>query len=178
MNGLAKHLPTQRLLSLALALLCVAIALPASAAEGGLVLLPDPRMLIALIVCFAILVFPLNALLFKPILKALDEREARIAGTRAKAERLAADTQAVLERYETAIRLAREESEQERRAHVDSARARMLETTAEARGTAERQLERARSDLNSTVDEARFALRAHADDLAREAAASVLGRPV
>ena len=178
MNGLAKHLPTQRLSSLTLTLLGVALAMPAHAAEGGLVLVPDLRMLIGLIVCFAILVFPLNALLFKPILKALEEREARIAGTRAKAERLAADTQAVLERYETAIRLAREESEQERRTQLDRARARMLETTGEARGTAERQLDRARSELNTTVEEARFALRAHANELAREAAASVLGRPV
>ena len=162
-------------LSLGIAMLC--IALPAQAAEGGLNLLPDfTRTLPGLILVFAVLVYPLNALLFRPIIKALDERDERIAGTRTKAEKLSQDAQAVLEEYETAVRQAREEAERSRRGKLEEARARMIETTVAARGEAERKLEEARVELASTLDGARATLRSQADDLAREAAARVLGR--
>lgn len=177
MNRLATHVRTLRHLSLLLAASSAMIALPASAAEGGLQLLPDfTTTLPALIVVFLIIVAPLNALLFRPILKALDERDERIAGTRAKAERLSHDTQAVLERYEAAIRDAREEAEGERRVRIGEARARLLDRTVSARTAAEAELERARGELAATLDEARGTLRGQANDLAREAAASVLGR--
>ena len=39
-------------------------------------------------VLFAALIVPVNRLLFQPIFRVLDERDASIAGTRARAERL------------------------------------------------------------------------------------------
>jgi F-type H+-transporting ATPase subunit b len=167
--------PLQRL---ALPVLIATTASAAQAAEGGLELLPDPNILVALLIAFALIVFPLNAVLFKPVIRTLDERDERITGTRAKAERLSAEAAQVLERYEGAIRDAREEAELARRARLDEARARMLETTAAARSAAEAELERARSELGSTLDGARETLRSEANDLARAAAAQVLGRPL
>ena len=150
-----------------------------AASDGGLELMPDfARTLPGLLIAFLLLAFPVNALLLKPILKTLDERIERIEGTRAKAERIANEGQAVLERYETALREARDESELERRARLDDARATMLQTTSTARNAAEVELERARAELASALDGARATLRGQADELAREAAASVLGRPV
>jgi F-type H+-transporting ATPase subunit b len=174
------HHFTTRFAGLVLVALSVLSAASAHAAsEGGLELVPDfSTTLPALLVAFVLLVFPVNVLLIKPILKALDERDERIEGTRVKAERLAREGQAVLERYESALREAREESELERRSRLDAARESMLETTSTARTAAEAELERARGELASTLDDARATLRAYADELAREAATSVLGRPV
>jgi F-type H+-transporting ATPase subunit b len=174
----AKHQWTQPLQRLALTVFIATTACAAHAAEGGLQLLPDPTILVALLIAFAVIVFPVNALLFKPVIRALDERDERISGTRAKAERLSAEAQQVLERYEGAIRDAREQAEAARRSKLDEARAAMLETTAAARSSAEAELERARTELGSTVAGARETLRGQASDLAREAAAQVLGRPL
>jgi len=161
------------------ALWCVATLLcsgAAHAAEGGLVLTPDWGMLFGLVALFVVLVFPLDVLLFRPLLRALEERDERITGTRAKAEKLERETQAVLLRYEAAIAEARAASETERRARLNQARTSMLETTSGARGEAERELERARGELATILDQARATLRGQAQELAREAASRVLGR--
>jgi F0F1-type ATP synthase membrane subunit b/b' len=47
-----------------------------------------------------------------------------------------------------------------------------------ARGAAERTLESARGELSGAFEEARRGLRTQSQDLAREAAARVLGRPL
>jgi len=179
-NGQTSHQWTTGLAGLGLVTFSVLHAVTARAAsEGSLELIPDfTTTLPALLVAFVLLVFPVNLLIIKPILKALDDRDERIEGTRAKAARIATDGQAVLERYESALREARDEAELERRARLEQARTSMLETTSAARSAAEVELERARGELASTVDDARATLRGHADELAREAAASVLGRPI
>ena len=87
----------------------------AAAAEHGLVLVPDLPLLLALIAFFVLLIAPANALVFKPLLRVLDERDARIAGTRTKAERLEQEAAAILARYEQAVSEARDEGERGRR---------------------------------------------------------------
>jgi F-type H+-transporting ATPase subunit b len=163
------------------ALLALAlIALPATAlAEGGghgLVLMPDPRMLVALMVLFVLLVAPANALVFKPLLRVLDEREARTAGTRAKAEKLEQEAAAILLRYETAVRDARDQGELSRRALLGEVRSEVQREVTGARRDAEGQLERARGEIDAALESARASLRGQAQELARQAASQVLGR--
>ena len=151
-------------------------ATPARASES-LVLVPDffttlPIMLIG----FVALIFPLNALLFKPIFRALDERAERIAGARERSEQLQREADEVLGRYETAIRDARAESEMARQAKLETAREEQVALTNAARGEAERELEAARSEMNQSIEEARASLRASAEGLAQAAAERVLGR--
>ncbi len=153
-------------------------ARPALAAEGSIVLAPDPIMLLSLLVLFVILVFPVNALLFRPIFAALDARDERISGTRARAQQLAADTDAALRRYEEQIRAAREEAEQERRASLADARSQALGEGSESRAEAEREIEAALREIQADVAEAKGGLQAEAERLAREVASSVLGRPL
>ena len=154
----------------------VIVAGPA-AASGSLVLVPDwfgtlPIMLIG----FVALIFPLNALLFKPIFRALDARAERIAGARERSEQLQREADAVLDRYESAIREARGESEASRQSKLETAREEQVQLTDAARGEAEREIEGARSELNQSIDEARASLRASAEGLAQAAAEQVLGR--
>jgi F-type H+-transporting ATPase subunit b len=159
--------------SAALALLVPSLA---AAAEHGLVLVPDLRLLLALIAFFVLLIAPANALVFKPLLRVLDERDARIAGTRTKAERLEQEAAAILARYEQAVREAREEGERGRRSLLTEVRAEVQREIAAARREAEGRLESARGEIAASLDSARAALRGQAQDLASQAASQVLGR--
>jgi F-type H+-transporting ATPase subunit b len=158
--------------------LSLTIAAPAAAAEGTLVLVPDPVMTFGLVALFVVIVFPVNAIVFRPILKALDDREKRIAGTRRRAEKLGKDAERILGEYQASIRTARESAEASRRSRLETVRGEVLETTTAARADAERELERARGELATSLETARTSLRAQAEELAREAASRVLGRAV
>jgi F-type H+-transporting ATPase subunit b len=146
------------------------------AEEHGLVLVPDLRLMLALIVLFVLLIAPANALVIKPLLRVLDEREARTAGTRTKAERLEQEAAAILARYERAVRDTREEGERNRRSLLTEVRSEAQREIAAARREAEGRLDGARSEIAASLDSARGSLRSQAQDLARQAASQVLGR--
>jgi F-type H+-transporting ATPase subunit b len=170
----------QRACRLALALLFAAllVADPAAASgDGDLVLVPDAKMLI-LIGLFVALMFPANALLFKPIFRVLDEREARTSGTRDRAQKLQREAIDALTEYERAVREVREEAEGDRKQTLAEARGENGSVRSDARGEAKREVERARGELTEALAGARSTLRAQAEALAEEAAARVLGRPL
>ena len=154
----------------------------ALASEGELVLFPHVhgefslRDLLILLLIFTALVYPVNALIFKPIFRVLDEREEKIAGTRRQADRLFAEADQVLARYEQSVREVRQDAEQERKQTLERARADGAAKTGEARGEAEREVARAREDVAAALDGARGTLRAQSEGLAAEIAARVLGR--
>lgn len=142
-------------------------------------LIPDESGLGALwvmLVAFAVLVLPLNALIFQPIFRALESRTERIQGARHRSEHLQREADSILERYESAVRATRGEAEAARQVEIGRAREEQVELTSQAKKEAERQLERARSELAQSLESARAGLRASADDLARAAAEQVLGR--
>ncbi|MAG32553.1 MAG: hypothetical protein CL908_16845 [Deltaproteobacteria bacterium] len=129
-----------------------------------------------MLIAFVLLIFPLNALLFKPIFSALDARADRIQGARERSGQLEQEADSVLERYETAIHQARSEGEAARQEQLGRAREEQLALTTQARGEAESELERAREELGQSLEEARASLRTSAEDLAQAAAEQVLGR--
>ena len=149
----------------------------AGASEGELVLLPDwTGKLPLLILLFAALMFPANALLFKPIFRVLDEREEQIGGTRRRAERIRGEAEETLANYEQAVRDVREEAERDRKQRAAEAREQNAAVTTEARAEAEREIERARAELAVTLDATRQGLRAQVEELAHDAASRILGR--
>jgi F-type H+-transporting ATPase subunit b len=149
----------------------------AFAEEGhGLVLVPELWRIVPLIVLFVVLIVPANALVLKPLLRVLDERDARIGGTRAKAERLERDAAEILARYERAVAETRVEGELARRTLLSEVRGEVQREVAAARGEAERRLESARGEIATSLESARGSLRGQAQDLARQAASQVLGR--
>ncbi len=153
-------------------------AADALASEGRLVLKPDVSILLGLIVLFAALVAPVNALLFRPIFRVLDARAERITGTRERAAKLQTQADEILQRYEQAVREVREDAERQRRERLDESRREKAAQTLAARGEAEGELERAREELDAALTGARASLREQAESLARETAARVLGRPL
>ncbi len=150
----------------------------AAASDGGIVLWPDPVMLVVMIVLFSLLLVPVNALLFRPLLRALDLRIDRTVGTRERAEKLAASADEILARYEKTVSDVRIEAEQARRSELANARSETAARTASARSDAEREIERARQEVTAALTAARTQLRAEAEPLAREAASRVLGRVI
>ena len=129
-----------------------------------------------MVAIFAVLIFPLNALIYQPIFRALDARAERIQGARSRSRQLQGEADDVLERYETAIREARSESETARQAQLATAREEQVSLTDQARADAESELERARAELARSLGQARETLRASAEDLATAVAEQVLGR--
>jgi len=151
------------------------VALPVQAAGGSLEIFPDERIFY-LIVLFVLLIFPVNKLLFHPIFRVLDERDARIEGARKRADQVGAEAEATLDRYRSAVRSAREEAEGDRKQVLEEARREQAELTGSVRSEAEAQINRAREEVAGALDDARSQLREQAQALAREAATRVLGR--
>ena len=151
-------------------------AAPAWASEGSLVLVPDPRILVLLLLLFMLLVLPVNALLLRPVFRVLDDREDRIAGTRERADKVSAEADEILARYEQAVRDVRDEAERDRKQRLLAARSEAATQTAAARAAADQDSDRARREIAAALANARQSLRPHAERLAREAAARVIGR--
>jgi F-type H+-transporting ATPase subunit b len=153
----------------------LAIAGPARA-SGGLELIPSLPLVLMLLAGFAILVFPMNALVFRPLFRVLDERRERIEGATRRADKLESEADQVLARYRESVAQAREEAEVERRRELDAARSEHAALATDARARAEREAERARAEISKAFEDARDGLRGSAEALAREAAERVLGR--
>ena len=167
-------IPVCRAAAWAAAVLFAPVA--ASAEEHGLVLLPELGRIVPLILMFVVLIPFSNALVLKPLLRVLDERDARIGGTRAKADRLEHEAAEILARYEHAVRETREQGERERRTLLTEVRGEAQRAIASARGDAETRLGSARGEITASLESARGSLRGQAQDLARQAASQVLGR--
>ena len=163
--------------SRAVAALClVGLAAREAAASEGLELFPDPRLLVPLVVAFALLVPVVNRVLLAPMLRVLDARSERTGGARKRAARLEESVREATARYERAVDEARRAAEGARRASLDEARRLAAEETGAARADAELELGRARGEIAGALAEARRGLRQQSTALAREAAARVLGR--
>lgn len=151
------------------------LAAPAFASDD-LVILPDPKLLGIMIVGLALLIFPSNQLLFKPIFRAIDERADRIEGARSRAAHIQRDASAVLSDYENRIREARADADAARKESISAARTEQASMTAAARREAETRIEQARETLGRELESARTQMRTDARDLARAAAEQILGR--
>jgi F-type H+-transporting ATPase subunit b len=155
----------------------MAVSLPAQASGDSLQLVPDffftsPILLLA----FILLIYPLNALIFKPILKVMDQRDDQIAGARRRADQIETQADEALKRYEDSVSAAREEVTGERRTSTEAARVELMATTRAAKDEAVREIDNARAELEASLTEARSTIRASADALATLAAERILGR--
>ncbi|MCH7867895.1 MAG: ATP synthase F0 subunit B [Myxococcales bacterium] len=153
------------------------IATPAYA-SGKLVLLPNPTTLVPLIIAFVLLIGPLNAMIFRPLLRVLDERDAKIAGATHEAGQLVERARELTQRYRETVREARDDAEVARKQQLEAARSEHASITNEARAQSEVEIRRARVDIEGALVEARETLEATSRDLAKVAAERILGRPL
>lgn len=162
----------------ALALLAAFCLLAPGSAQAAaeLVLVPDIPTLVGLVLFFIGLVVVSNALIFKPIFQALDDRTERVEGARQRAEELDHESDALLQRYDSSLREVRAEAESKRKNALGHAREQQLGLAEEARARAEERVEEARTQLQVALLSAREGLRESSREIARAVAARVIGR--
>jgi F-type H+-transporting ATPase subunit b len=145
-------------------------------ASGELVLVPDLGELIGLVIAFTVLIFPLNALIFRPLLDVFEAREEKIQGATEAANQIAQRAEELLARYQESVRSSREEISAEKKALVQSARREEETLTSAERSTAETALTAAREELATATESIRGELRDSARALGRDAATRIMGR--
>lgn len=170
------RVPRDRFIAAAMLMaLGLVVALPVHAASD-LVLIPELQTLIPLLVLFIVIIFPLNALIFRPVFNTLDERNRRTSGAREKADEISQEADEVLARYRRELAAARSAAEQSRREVVETAREEQVRVTTAARSAAEEKVERGRADLTASLEQARSEMGGHVRELADAAAQQILGR--
>ena len=133
----------------------------------------DWRLLLAQIVNFAILLFILKIILYKPILKMLDDRRERIA----QAEKNAEDIEKRLEKIEKEREKTIEKTSQEATKLLEDATKNSSEIIAEAHEKAatdsETMIEKAKEQISSDREKMREEIRAELADLVATAMTSI-----
>lgn len=132
--------------------------------------------LVAQIINFSLLLILLTALMYKPVLKMLDERATRIRESLDKAEEIRREAERTEQQFEARIKEARQEG-QAIIAQATKAGERMVdEARDKARQEAEAVLERARREIEMERDRALTQLRQSFADLTVLAAGKVIGQ--
>jgi len=157
------------------ALLC---ALPgaARAAEEGLQLVPDPMGLLVSFSVLLVLIYPVHTLLLKPLTAVLVRRSEQIQGAMAQAERGSTEARDLEASIRERLADARAQGQATRAELMSRAEASERDILTSARDAAAESIERMRARIADETRAARDALPRLSQDLAREAAAKLLGR--
>ena len=155
-------------------------ATPILASEGGtdssLLIQPQFGTMFWTLVTFLILAFLLGRFAWKPLLAAVDAREAGIRDALDQARREREESQKVLEEHRSLVTLARKE----RAEAVESGRQDALRLKAEildeARKQREQLMTQAEAQIAAGLRQARTELRGEAADLAIQAASRLMGK--
>jgi F-type H+-transporting ATPase subunit b len=151
--------------------------LPALAlASEGLNLSPRPSLVITNLVVVLLLIWPVNRLLIAPLVRILQEREARTQGSADETGVLRADIAAERERLEARRNQARREAAERRSTIVARIKADEQRRLEVARSEAAESLAQVRASIAAEAEQARSALRDDARSLAQLAAERILGR--
>jgi len=153
------------------------MTLPIGFAEDSIQLVPDGTLLLHILIIL-VMVYVLNATLYKPINRILEAREKRTRGRLTEAEEILRGVSEKLSQYERSLRQARGEANsfteqertgamQERQTKLNEMRQQLSESMAKEKETIQRQ-----------SDEARGALEIESRRIAREIGTRVLNRPV
>ena len=128
------------------------------------------------IVIFLGLVFALNRLLFRPLLRIQEERGARTTGLEARAQKLVEHQADLFDRYQASIRGARLEGYRRQEQVRSEALQRRAAILAEARTSAEDLIQQSRAAIQDQSQAARDQLGREAQQIARGIASSILRR--
>ena len=146
-------------------------------AENSIQLVPDGTLFfhIALIL---IMVFVLNATLFKPINRILEERVRRTRGRSGEAQEILQRVEDKVAQYERALREARSEGyrlmEQERAVAVSERQAKL----SAVRNEIDQSVAEQKEGIRGQVEDARATLEQEARRLAAEIGSQILHRPI
>lgn len=134
--------------------------------------------LLVQLVNFLLLMFLLNRILFRPMLRVLEERRERTEGRRKQAAQLSSEGQALWDDYQKRIQAAKADADRTRTQLIrqgEGQRDRLLE---EASAASDKAVTQVRARLRAESEDARKALRAQSAHLAGAVAQRILGRAV
>ena len=138
-------------------------------------LIPDGTILIHIVIIIS-MVFVLNRLLFKPVLRTLGDRETRTHGRTDEARETVRKVGESLSRYENSLRQARAEGYSLLEHEQSEANGERQRRVAEVRREVEEQLGREKNGIQSQAEQARATLLGEAERVAGEIKTQVLRR--
>lgn len=146
-------------------------------AENSIQLVPDGTLILHIIIIL-VMVYVLNATLFKPINRILEERERRTRGRSGEAHDILRRVEEKLTHYEQTLRNTRAEGyrlmEQERAAAIEERQAKLAAVREEISNSVAAQKE----SIQAQAEAARATLNADARRIAAEIGAQILHRPI
>jgi len=128
------------------------------------------------LVNFLVLLFLLNAILYKPIMAKVREREARMRGDREKAEQLARSVEQQENRHQEELAKARQAAAKEKAVLLAEAKSKESVILKKARSDAGSIVEEMKVSIQQQVGEARSAIKEQMTPLARSIVEKILGR--
>ncbi len=134
--------------------------------------------LIVQLINFLILLFILNAILYKPIMAKIRERDGQIESDRAQARDLAQEVADQERRHEEELAKARQTAAAEKEARLAEAKAKESERLDQARAEAGRIVEEMKATIQAETASARETLKSEMAPLAHSIATKILGRSV
>jgi F0F1-type ATP synthase membrane subunit b/b' len=146
-------------------------------AENSIQLVPDGTLLLHLVVIVLIMLL-LNMTLFRPINQILEEREQQTGGRINEARKALATVEALLKRYEDAMREARADGYrlmEVKRAEAMREREYRVKSLREELQTL---IAKEKEEIDAQVADARRALALEAGTIGREIGSQILGRPI
>jgi F-type H+-transporting ATPase subunit b len=146
-------------------------------AENSIQLVPDGTLILHVIIIL-VMIFVLNATLYKPINRILEAREKRTRGRMSEAQEIMTDVSQKLANYERQLRQARAEayalSEQERTAAMQERQRRLNEMRQELAES----IAKEKQAISQQAEGARATLADESRRIATEISARILGRTV
>jgi F-type H+-transporting ATPase subunit b len=146
-------------------------------AENSIQLVPDGTLFLHIAIIL-LMVFVLNATLFKPINRILEERERRTRGRSSEAHDILQRVEENVTRYERTLREARAEGyrllEQERATAINERQARL----STVRDEISQSIADEKEAIHGQVEEARVTLEQEARRLAADIGSQILNRPI
>lgn len=150
---------------------------PLGFAENSIQLVPDGTLILHVIIIL-VMVFILNATLYKPINRILEAREKRTRGRLTEAQQIMVDVSDKVLNYERQLRQARAAayalSERERAAAMQARQLRLNEMRQQLAGS----ISREKQTIQQQAEQARASLADESRRLAAEISSRVLNRPV
>lgn len=134
----------------------------------------NPGLILWTIISFTVLVFVLGKFAWKPILKALEERESKIQNALDQADRARAEAAELMKQNEQNMARAEQEYQKMIRESKEMAEKLKEEIVGKARQQAQHELQRANEEIQRNVDVAKQQLRTEVADLAIKVAEKIL----
>ena len=150
---------------------------PLGFAENSIQLVPDGTLILHVLIIL-VMVYVLNATLFKPINRILEARDRRTKGRLSEAQEILRDVSEKLGNYERQLRQARGEayafSESERSAAMQQRQQKLNEM----RKLLSESIAKEKHAIQQQANEARATLEAESSRIAQEIGSRILSRPI